>query len=74
MRWSRPIGWLVAAVVLLAAVGSVVTLGIEPLGLAGAAFEHRMAATGTVLLVVVVLLVAVVLGTRSGRGMSTPYW
>lgn len=74
MRWSRPIGWLVALGVLVATVGAAVTLGLQPLALGGGTVEYRAAATATALLVVVAVLVAVVLGVRPGRGLSTPYW
>lgn len=75
MRWSKPIGGLAGAVVVLWAVGAAVTLGIEPLSLGAVEpFAHRRAAGATVVLVIVFVLAAVVVGARSGRRLSNPYW
>jgi len=74
MRWSKPISGLVWLLVLVTALGAVATLGLEPLAIAGGDFEHQAAATGTVALVIVLTLLAILLGTTRGQGRSTPYW
>jgi hypothetical protein len=74
MRLSAVVAWLVAAGVVVAVLGSALTLASATLGLGGVAPPFVAAATATVVLLIVSTLAAVLVGLRGGDGASTPYW
>lgn len=70
MNYGKPVGALGVLVVLVVGVGAVSTLFRRTLlGPPG-----RVAAVGTVALVVAVLVAIIWYGVRSGRIVANPYW
>ena len=66
MDWLKPLGWLAALVVALAATGALATMASRTLN----------GASPIVVLVLTAafVVVAVLAGTRWAGGLSTPYW
>lgn len=66
---SKVTGWLAALLVVLAALGALVTLVLEPL-----LGEFAIASVIVVALVVLAVGAGAASGARSGGWLSTPYW